>query len=158
MNHLLKSKIKIVGTFGPSSADQKMIEKMLLAGLNVARINMSHGDHETHAGVIKNARAAAKKAKKPLAFLQDLSGPKIRIGDFDTEDVTLEPGNNLVLTTTPLAAGTVDRVHVNYPKLPKEVKVGMAIYLNDGKQKLEVTKIADTEIHTKVIAGGTIKG
>lgn len=158
MHHQFKSKVKIVGTFGPSSADQKMIEKMLLEGLNVARINMSHGDHETHAGVIAHARAAAKKVKRPLAFLQDLSGPKIRIGDFETEDVTLVPGNAIVLTTTALPKGTVERVHVNYPKLVKEVKVGMAIYLNDGKQKLEVTKISDTEIHTKIIVGGTIKG
>lgn len=157
MNQLLKTKIKIVGTLGPNSADQKMIEKMLLEGLTVARINMSHGDFDVHANTIKNARAAAKKTKRPLALLQDLSGPKIRIGDFDTEDVTLVNGNKLVLTTEK-CVGTVERVHVNYEKLPKEVEVGMHIYLNDGKQKLLVEKITDTDIHTKIISGGTIKG
>jgi pyruvate kinase len=157
MNQLLKTKIKIVGTLGPNSADQKMIEKMLIEGLTVARVNMSHGDFEVHANTIKNAKAAAKKAKRPLALLQDLSGPKIRIGDFDTEDVTLVNGNKLILTTEK-CVGTVERVHVNYEKLPKEVEVGMHIYLNDGKQKLLVEKISDTDIHTKIISGGTIKG
>lgn len=157
MNPLFKTKIKIVGTLGPSSSDPKMIEKMLNQGLTVARINMSHGDFPTHAGVIKNARQAAAKAKRPLALLQDLSGPKIRIGDFATQDVTLVNGEKLVLTTE-ACVGTVSRVHVNYSKLPKEVKVGMHIYLNDGKQKLLVEKITDTEITTKIIAGGTIKG
>ena len=158
MKQLLKTKIKIVGTLGPSSSDAVMIGKMLEQGLTVARINMSHGDHAIHANVIKNARAAAKKTGRPLAILQDLSGPKIRIGDFETEDVTLINGETIILTTKPLPAGTVERVHVNYPKLPKEVEVGMNIYLNDGKQSLLVTKITDTDIHTKIISGGTIKG
>ncbi len=157
MNQLMKTKIKIVGTLGPSSADPKMIEKMLNQGLTVARINMSHGDFPTHAAVIKNARAAATKAKRPLALLQDLSGPKIRIGDFDTEDVTLINGETLILTTEP-CVGTVSKVHLNYAKLPQEVEVGMHIYLNDGRQKLLVEKITDTDIQTKIIAGGTIKG
>ncbi len=157
MQNLFNTKIKIVGTLGPSSSDTKMIERMLTEGLTVARINMSHGDYPTHAGVMKNARAAAKKTGRPLAFLQDLSGPKIRIGDFDTEDVTLVNGNTLILTTEK-CVGTVERVHVNYEKLPKEVSVGMNIYLNDGKQKLLVKKINGTDIHTEIIAGGTIKG
>lgn len=157
MSTLLKTKIKIVGTLGPKSADQEMIEKMLEEGLTVARINMSHGDFAMHGNTIKNARAAAKKTKRPLALLQDLSGPKIRIGDFDTEDVTLINGNKLVLTTD-TCVGTVERVQVNYEKLPKEVSVGMHIYLNDGKQKLLIEKITGNDIHTKIISGGTIKG
>lgn len=153
----LTTKTKIVATLGPKSADQKMIEKMLTAGLTVARINMSHGDHPTHAGVIKNARTAAQKTKRPLAILQDLSGPKIRIGDFETEDVTLVPGAPLTLSTKP-CTGTATHVFVNYAKLPEEVEVGMSIYLNDGKQQLTVTKLTKTEVHTTVVVGGTIKG
>ncbi|HEY0964310.1 MAG TPA: pyruvate kinase [Candidatus Paceibacterota bacterium] len=157
MNTLFKTKTKIVATLGPSTADPKMIEKMLAEGLTVARVNMSHGNHETHADMITKARTAAKKAKRPLAILQDLSGPKIRIGDFDTETVTLENGKPLVLTTTPVT-GTVERVHINYEKLPEEVKPGMHIYLNDGKQKLLVEKISGGDIHTTVVVGGTIRG
>lgn len=157
MNQLFKTKTKIVATLGPSSNEVSMIESMLNEGLTVARINMSHGDHTTHALSIKNARKASLRAKRPLAILQDLSGPKIRIGDFETEDVTLVNGNSLILTTE-ACSGTSAKVFVNYSKLPKEVEVGMFIYLNDGKQKLLVDKITDTEIHTTIISGGTIRG
>jgi len=157
MNELFKTKTKIVGTLGPNSSSVKVIEQMLNQGMTVARINMSHGDHAAHATTIKNARAAAKRAKRPLAILQDLSGPKIRIGDFDTEEVTLVNGHTIILTTK-ACIGTVKRVFVNYPKLPKEVGVGMNIYLNDGKQKLVVDKIYGTEIHTTILVGGTICG
>lgn len=157
MHQFLKTKTKIVATLGPSSSSVETIKKMLEAGQTVARINMSHGDHDTHASVIKNARTAAKQAKRPLAILQDLSGPKIRIGDFSTEDVTLVPGKTLILTTKK-CVGTVEEVFVNYPKLPKEVSAGMYIYLNDGKQKLQVTKVTETDIHTTILVGGTIKG
>lgn len=150
-------KTKIVGTLGPNSNDVPMIEKMIYAGLTVARINMSHGDHDVHRQAIRNARKASKQTGRPLAILQDLSGPKIRIGDFDTEDVTLVNGKNFILTTK-AGVGNVDKVYVNYEKLPQEVEVGMNIYLNDGKQKLLIEKVSKTEIHTKVISGGTIKG
>ncbi len=154
---MFETKTKIVATLGPNSSDVATIEKMIKAGLSVARVNMSHGDYEEHAEKIKNAREAAEKAGRPLAILQDLAGPKIRIGDFDTETVTLKKGAALVLTTEKVV-GTVDRVSINYAKLPKEVEVGMTIFLNDGKQELKVTKVTDTDIHTKVVIGGTIRG
>lgn len=157
MSHLLKTKTKIVATLGPSSYEVPVIERMLMAGLTVARINMSHGDHAEKAIAIKNARLAAKRTGLPVAILQDLSGPKIRIGDFATDEVTLINGEILTLTTK-ACVGTAERVFVNYEKLPKEVEVGMYIYLNDGKQKLVVTKITDTEIETTIISGGIIKG
>jgi pyruvate kinase len=101
---------------------------MLLEGLTVARINMSHGDHSTHAQSIKNARKASIRTKRPVAILQDLSGPKIRIGDFETEDVTLVNGNQLILTTE-TCIGTSARVFVNYSKLPKRGR-GRNVYLS----------------------------
>ncbi|MCB9811052.1 MAG: pyruvate kinase [Candidatus Nomurabacteria bacterium] len=157
MSQPFNSKTKIVATLGPNSNKVPVIQNMLTAGLTVARINMSHGDHNTHAELIKNARLAAKRAKRPIAILQDLSGPKIRIGDFETEQVTLIPGESLILTTK-RCVGTATRVFVNYAKLPLEVEVGMYIYLNDGKQKLLVDKIKGSEIHTTVIVGGQIRG
>lgn len=155
-NHFC-TKTKIVATLGPSSSETPIIEKMLDAGLNVARINMSHGDHDTHAAIIEKARKASTRSKRPLAILQDLAGPKIRIGDFDTETVTLESGKKLTLTTEK-CVGTTERVFVNYAKLPQEVKAGMTIYLNDGKQKLVVDSIQGTSIHTTIVIGGTIRG
>ncbi len=130
---------------------------MLDAGMTVARFNMSHGSHEEHAALMQTARSASKSAKRPLALLQDLSGPKIRIGDFETEMVTLEEGQDLVLTTTP-CTGTKDRVWVNYEKLPQEVAAGMTIFLNDGKIMLKVTEVTDTEVRTTVENGGEIRG
>lgn len=157
MNKKIRTKIKIVATLGPTSNEVATIVNMLEEGLTVARINMSHGDHKAHAAAIKNARIASKKSGLPLAILQDLSGPKIRIGDFDTEEVTLINGNRLILTTK-ACTGTVDKVFVNYSKLPSETEVGMDIYLNDGKQKLRVKKISGNEVHTEILVGGTIKG
>ncbi|MEZ4104304.1 MAG: pyruvate kinase [Candidatus Paceibacterota bacterium] len=157
MNHLFNTKTKIVATLGPSSSKVSDIEKMLLQGMSVARLNMSHGNHASHAEMIKNAHIAERKTKRPLAILQDLAGPKIRIGDFETEEVTLTPGKTLILTTKK-CVGTADKVEINYSKLPNEVGAGMIIYLNDGKQKLEVEKVTKTEIHTKVLVGGVIKG
>ncbi len=157
MQTSIKVKTKIVATLGPSSTDVAVIEKMLQAGLSVARVNMSHGDHASHTIAIKNARLASTRTKIPVAILQDLAGPKIRLGDFATETVTLENGSSLTLTTKP-CVGTISLVHVNYAKLPQEVAPGMAIFLNDGKQKLLVNRVTDTEIYTTVISGGTIRG
>jgi len=142
---------------GPSSLSRKEIRNMLDAGMTVARFNMSHGDHESHAAHMKAARAAAKTARRPLAILQDLAGPKIRIGDLETEQVLLEQGYEFVLTTKQ-CVGAAERVHVNYKKLPQEVKVGTYIFLNDGKIQLEVNKIDGSEIYTTIIVGGMIRG
>lgn len=154
---MFTSKTKIVGTLGPNSDTVETIEKLIKAGLSVARINMSHGDHTEHAAKIKNACTASKNTGRPLAILQDLAGPKIRIGDLATETITLKKGKQFILTTKK-HTGTVEKVHVNYPKLPKEVRTGMSIFLNDGKQELKITRVKGTEIYTKVVAGGTIRG
>lgn len=157
MKHLHASKTKIVATIGPNSSKVPILEKMLEAGMNIARLNMSHGDHEAHAISITNIRKASKRTKRSLAILQDLSGPKIRIGDFSTETVTLENNTRFILTTKK-CVGDEHKAHVNYSKLPREVQTGMYIYLNDGKQKLLVEKVKGEEIHTTVIHGGTIRG
>lgn len=151
------SKTKIVATLGPSSSDVNVIRDMIKAGMNVARLNFSHGSHESHGLLNANARLAAKKAGMPLAILQDLGGPKIRIGDFDTDTVTLIPKHTFTLTTKK-CVGTVEQAWINYAKLPKEVEPGMTIMVNDGKLKLEVVEVTKTDVITKVIVGGTIRG
>lgn len=157
MNRHYSTKTKIVATLGPSSSDVSAIQEMLEKGLSVARLNMSHGDHISHGLAIKNAHIAERKSRHSLAILQDLAGPKIRIGDFETEEVKLVAGNTLTLTTQP-CVGTAERVYVNYDKLPDEVGVGMSIYLNDGKLELVVDEISKNEIYTTVMTGGVIKG
>ncbi len=148
---------KIVATIGPATESREMLSALMKAGLNVCRLNMSHGDHKEHKVRVKNIKEQSKKDGIRVAILQDLSGPKIRIGDLISETITLIPGSFFSLTTEK-CLGTEKKVYVNYPKLPKEVKKGMYIMLNDGRQKLEVVSVTGNTIKTKIIIGGIIKG
>lgn len=148
---------KIVATIGPATESPEKLDALMRAGLNVCRLNMSHGDHKEHSLRVRTIREQSKKSGIRVAILQDLSGPKIRIGDFETETITLVPGSSFTLTTKKIV-GNENKVSVSYPKLPKEVKKGMYIMLNDGRQKLEVVKVDGDEIKTKIIIGGNIKG
>jgi pyruvate kinase len=130
---------------------------MIEAGTNVFRLNFSHGSHKEHLNRIKLVRAAEKKFVKPTAILQDLCGPKIRIGDFYRESVVLKNGQKFVLTTKK-CVGDEQRVFVNYKNLPKEIEKGAKIALNDGKNELIVEKIIGDEIFCRVLVGGEIKG
>mgnify|MGYP001595466168 FL=1 len=150
-------KTKIVATIGPASSGQKILEEMLIAGMNVVRLNFSHGDFAEHQPKADNARAASEKTGIPVALMQDLGGPKIRIGDFYKESITLKEGQTFTLTTEKII-GDEKKVYVNYAPLPKEVKVGGLIMIHDGKKKLEITSIKGNEVITKVIVGGDIKG
>lgn len=148
---------KIVATIGPASEKKETLLAMMEAGLDVARLNFSHGDAKEHAGRLAAIRAAATKLGRPIGVLQDLGGPKIRIGDFETESVELIPGKAIILTTEDIR-GTAERVSVKYVELPKYVKKDSRILLNDGKNELRVTKVVGSEIYTQVIVGGHIKG
>ena len=150
-------KTKIVCTIGPATTDKKTLEQLILSGMNVARINMSHSDHATHAKTIAAIRAAEKKTKSHIAILIDLSGPKIRTGNFSTETIMLQPGKTVVLTTESII-GDEHRFSISYKKLPLEVAKNSIIMINDGKIKLEIISIKKTEIICKVVIGGTIKG
>ena len=154
MTHLRKT--KIVATIGPSSSDERTLIRMIEAGMNVARINCSHGTHEEYQANIEMVRRAAKKTKIPVAILLDLGGPKIRIGNFAEGKITLKRGAAFTLSTKPIE-GTVDKVFINYPKLPQEVQPSMHIRLDDGKVDLEVTSVHGSNVHTKVISGGEIR-
>lgn len=156
MQKILK-RTKIVATIGPVSSSPEMLTKLAEAGMNVIRLNMSHGDHAEHKARIVNARAVTKKTGMRIAVLQDLSGPKIRIGDFYQERVVIKKGDTFTLTTKS-CVGDEKHAYVNYKKLPKEIKKGMAIMLDDGKKQLEVVSINGEEIVTKVIVGGELKG
>ncbi len=148
---------KIVATIGPSSCEEKRLVELIHAGMNVARLNFSHGAHADHASAIANIRAAALKVGEPIAILQDLSGPKIRIGDFAEGSITLVPGARFCLTPEKIA-GSVGRVYINYPYLANEVKKGDTILLDDGRRQLEVVAITGRDVITRVVIGGTIKG
>ncbi|MHB8860571.1 MAG: pyruvate kinase [Minisyncoccota bacterium] len=148
---------KIVATIGPSSCDSKVLTRLIHAGLNVARLNFSHGSHAEHASYIQSIRAVSRELDTPVAILQDLSGPKIRIGDFTEDSITLVPGARFILSTVP-CTGTTERVFINYPYLHEEVKKGDTIMLDDGRRALEVVSVRGTDVVTRVLVGGTIKG
>lgn len=154
MNTLRKT--KIVATIGPASSDERMLTKMITAGMNVARINCSHGNREEYRTVIERIRKVSKKLKIPVAILLDLSGVKIRIGEFAGGKVVLEEGKPFTLTTAKVP-GDERGVFVDYPKLPKEAKPGMKILLDDGKIVLSVIAASAKEIFTTVETGGEIR-
>lgn len=154
---LTGKKTKIVATIGPVTENEKTLKELVESGLNVVRLNFSHGSYEEHKKRIDLTRKVSESLNTPIAVLQDLSGPKIRIGDFETESVLLEKGKTITLTTDEVI-GTKEKVSVNYPDLPKEVKKGEVIFLNDGKQKLKVEDITEKEIVCKILIGGEIKG
>ncbi len=149
-------KTKIVATLGPASSDVKTLSRMIEAGMNVARINCSHGSHEEYRSLIESVRTASKRTRTPVAILLDLGGPKIRIGDFTEGSIALKRGAEFALDTRRIP-GTESEVFVNYPKLPKEVRPGMHIFLDDGKVDLVVERVRATRIVTRVAFGGEIR-
>lgn len=148
-------KTKIVCTLGPSSSDETTLKKMLLAGMNVARLNFSHGTHEGHRQTIQRFRKVREELGIPAAVLLDTKGPEIRTGNFANGEEILKEGQEFILTTLPVS-GTSERVSVTYKDLPKEVKPGNLVLINDGKIVIKVEKTDDTEVRGTVIHGGKI--
>jgi pyruvate kinase len=132
------------------------MEQMLLAGMNVARLNFSHGDFESHKRVIDTLRSASRATGRRVAIMADLSGPKMRIGKLKEEPVELKAGEVFTLTTKEII-GDVTRASVSFSRLPKAVKPGDALYLNDGFIQLEVTKVDGDEVRCKVVVGGELR-
>ncbi|MFO0718720.1 MAG: pyruvate kinase [Candidatus Paceibacterota bacterium] len=153
----IQKKTKIVATIGPATESEKMIEKLFLTGLDVVRLNFSHGDHEEHQKRVDIVKKISKKIGKNVAILQDLAGPKIRIGDFATERIQLKEGQFFTLTTEKIT-GDEKRVYINYPNLSEDVKIGGFVLLDDGKKKLQIVDIKDKEVKCLVVVGGEIKG
>lgn len=147
---------KIVGTIGPASSDKHAIRKLIQAGMNVARLNFSHGDHAYHAKVIQTVRNESDQLGQAVTILQDLQGPKIRTGKLQTGAVSLIPGNTFILCTN-TEPGDEKRVSVDFEELPIYVKPGSRILLADGQMELAVLECTDTEIITEIILGGTLK-
>ncbi|TSA04376.1 MAG: pyruvate kinase [Nitrospiraceae bacterium] len=145
---------KIVGTIGPASDSPEVLRKLIAAGLDVARLNFSHGSHEQHARTIAAIRDAAASAGRPIAILQDLQGPRIRIGTLDAP-VSVESGQTITLTTDSQASGGA--IPVTYGNLPDDVKPGDRILIDDGLIELAVEEAGKKAIRCRVVTGGTIR-
>ena len=147
---------KIVATIGPASREVATLERMVAAGMDVARLNFSHGTRETHAETAQRVRTAAERAGRQVAILQDLPGPKLRIGELREGVIELKPGENLMFECGSREVGDHDRLTLGWPGLPAAVAPGEVVYLTDGSVRLRVTAVRDGEVETEVELGGTV--
>jgi len=145
---------KIVCTIGPSSNSEKILTQMIKAGMNVARLNFSYGKYPEHKKVINLIRKISVKLDQPVAILQDLQGPRIRLGKLPKEGVELRNRAKVILTTNPKAR--LPKIPVTYNKLHLDVKKGQTILLVDGIINLKIDKVSGQDIHCAVINGGMI--
>ena len=150
------NKTKIICTIGPASDSPEILEKMIRAGMNVARLNFSHGDFRSHGQTIQKIRRASKAARRRVAIMADLPGPKIRIGEFEVEPIELNSDDHFTLTAEDII-GNQTHVSVSFAPLPKVVKPKDRLFLNDGLVELEVLKVEGADIQCKVIVGGQLR-
>jgi pyruvate kinase len=146
---------KIVCTLGPAVESIEKITELIDAGMNMARLNLSHGSHDEHQKRLDLVRAAAKKANKAVAILVDLQGPKIRLGRFSAGPHELSRGDTFTITTDDIA-GTKDKVSTTYKGLPGDCKAGDAIMIDDGKVSVQVVQVKGNDVITKVIQPGMV--
>jgi pyruvate kinase len=154
----MKRKTKTVATVSPNALKDNLLGKMIEAGVDVFRLNFSHGNHLEHREIIETIKKLRKGKSKPVAILQDLSGSKIRIGDFNTPEITLASNQIFTFSTNKETEGSSERVFVDYPKLPEEILKGDRIVLDDGRVNLEVIDITENEIKCLVLQGAKIRG
>ncbi|PMP84178.1 MAG: pyruvate kinase [Roseiflexus castenholzii] len=148
---------KIVATIGPVSSSPEMIERLLTAGMDVARLNFSHGTHEEHAQRIQVLRDIAARKERPLALLQDLQGPKIRTGPLvDRKPVMLRAGDRFTITTRNVP-GTASLVSTTYAALPRDVHPGDRILISDGLIEAQVVRVSGSEVETEIVVGGELR-
>lgn len=152
---LSKNKVKIICTIGPASRHPEKLEQLMMAGMNIARLNFSHGSFETHRKDVHHIRSVAKKLAKPIAIMADLPGPKIRIGDLVEESIELTTGHSLILTSEDLP-GNREKISVTLPNLSEIVEKDSLIFINDGFIQLRVTEIMGREVHCTVTVGGPL--
>ena len=155
-------KAKIIATIGPSCQDESVLRNLIKAGLDVARLNFSHGTHDYHAGLIASIRKLSAEANKPITILQDLQGPKLRVGNLPPEGVKLTAGQQIRLSThvdpTVMANPGEETLFIpmDVPDLEKNLEKGNRILLDDGQLELEVIQVGEDFIESKVILGGIL--
>jgi pyruvate kinase len=150
------NKTKIICTAGPASDSQEVLEQMIRAGMNIVRLNFSHGDFAGHKEKIEKIRVASRATNRRVAIMADLPGPKMRIGKLDPEPIELKPGASFTLTTEDIV-GNEDRVSVSFSSLPQRVTSGDKLFLNDGFIQIEVVRVQGNDVQSKVVVGGELR-
>ena len=148
-------KTKIVCTIGPASNSEAVLERLMLQGMNVARLNFAHGTVQGHKEDIRRIRAVSSRIERYCMIMADLPGPKIRIGKLRNEPLLLEKGNEVILTVKDLV-GTANQIPVDYKRLPESVNPGSLIFLNDGFIQLQVEKVSGEEVFCRTVIGGPL--
>ncbi len=148
-------KTKIICTLGPATDREGVLEKLIITGMNVARLNFSHGSYEEHSRRIETVKALREKHHMPTAIMLDTKGPEIRLGLFKDKEVILEEGQKFVLYATE-REGDKDGISISYPDLYQDVSVGSTILIDDGLVEMEVIELNDTEIVCQVKNGGKV--
>jgi len=152
----IQKRTKIIATVGPASNTKEKLLELAITGVNVFRLNFSHGDHESHLKVINKIKEINEEFNYNLAILLDLQGPKIRIGKVENDAVPVNSGDKLIITTEEIL-GTSKKVSTSYTSFPSDVKQGETVLVDDGRIQLEVVGIKGNEVEVKVIAGGMLK-
>jgi len=147
---------KIVATLGPASSDPALLEAMIRAGVNVVRLNFSHGTAQDHIDRATLVREAAQRAGREVGIMADLQGPKIRVGKFAQGKIQLVPGGKFVLDAARTEPGDEQGVGLDYKELPRDVKPGDTLLLNDGLIVLTVDAVQGAAVHTTVKLGGEL--
>ncbi|MBT8327545.1 MAG: pyruvate kinase, partial [Bacteroidia bacterium] len=156
MQNIKYNKTKIIATIGPATSEVPMLKKIIKAGVNVCRINFSHGTLDTHLQVVKNIREANKVLGTHVAILGDLQGPKLRIGEVEGNKMLLKKGSTITLTTKPTVSKD-NTIYVKHSTLARDVEIGESVLLDDGKLELKFTKRVDRNtLEAKVINGGEL--
>jgi len=154
---MMSNRTKVVATIGPASSSLEMLRQLAQAGMNVARLNFSHGSYDDHAKTVALLRQVSHELDTPITLLQDLQGPKVRVGQLSTGSMVLEDG--AALTLVPIAAyqDQANTVPIDYPHLAEEAAPGLRILLDDGLLELQITGVEDPAVHCQVVRGGILK-
>ena len=154
--HTPYRRTKIVATIGPASSSEEMIRQLIMAGMDVARLNFSHGKYDDHAIVVKRLRNISQELARPVTILQDLQGPKIRVGGLPGGSIHLVAGQIVCLLPENEYTGNANTIPIDYPYVAEEARPGMQVLLADGLFELEVTAIEGKDVLCTVIEGGTL--
>lgn len=153
----MQRRTKIICTLGPASSEEDTIRELIQAGMDVARLNFSHGTHDFHRQMIEKVRRIAEQEDRHVSILQDLQGPKIRVGPVQDGAVLVQRGHSLIITNEPLEESNSERIHISYPNLAHDVQVGKHILIDDGLLELKVKAIEGEDVVTEVVVGGTLR-
>jgi len=151
----MKRRGKIVATLGPASQREEILVELVNSGMNIVRLNFSHGTYDSYAQIIKTIRQIEAESGRPIGLIQDLQGPRIRTGDINQDGILLQQDQSIILTTD--SESSNNEIPIDFPDLPKIIKTKSRILIDNGNIEIEVKKVQKNKIHGRVVVGGLVK-